>query len=520
MNLKNLVIGLVSSLGLGVAVGAASLTVNSYDVKETKAAGASLAAGTVIYLDTGGQNKGWYADNANVYAWTWYSTSSWEKPVYDSVSGMYKFTLASAANGITLLREDSSAPARSGTNWGSGNGWNKCDAEFVSGKNCLNCKSVGTFSSSSWSVYTAPINTTLEVNFSSAVPSYAKILIPGGFNSWSSTISNIEMTRVTDTKFTYNLTNVTPQTFEYKVVAVYSDASSLNYDHGIDTSNQSITLQSSNNNQTVTLGNTRSYNFATNMPEPVADGAYLRGDWTNGWETSGQRSATVITANTKYSIENVVLGDDGTVKMVIYTNHNLTWCQPNNVTSTDSTNYPVSKPSDGMGGYNVKVAKAGTYTITITKNNDKWDYEFEGTSNPNLEAADAFCAAFKTAMNLNCPATGTNKTTSDVKNAWENQASNYNDLDGAVKAYLLDNDTTDSHISEFQERYDSIFGAYGTSLSLSDFLGRHPSQLNMKNPLNAINDDTAAAAPIMIATTGVITLTAVGGYFFIKKKPF
>lgn len=42
----------------------------------------------------------------------------------------------------------------------------------------------------------------------------------------------------------------------------------------------------------------------------------------------------------------------------------------------------------------------------------------------------------------------------------------------------------------------------------------------MKSPLNAVNEDTAAAAPVMIATTGVITLTTVGGYFFIKKKPF
>ena len=39
--------------------------------------------------------------------------------------------------------------------------------------------------------------------------------------------------------------------------------------------------------------------------------------------------------------------------------------------------------------------------------------------------------------------------------------------------------------------------------------------LLLKNiALNAVNEDTAAAAPVMIATTSVITITAVGGYFF------
>lgn len=138
-------------LGVGVFAG-----IKAQEVKEVKAAD-SLPANTVIYLNNGGQNKGWYADGANVYAWVWYTSgSSWVTPTYDVTTTYHKFTLASAATGITLLRESGDSPARSGSTWGTGNGWNKYDAEFITGKDLLNCTSVSSFSSSSWSTYVAP----------------------------------------------------------------------------------------------------------------------------------------------------------------------------------------------------------------------------------------------------------------------------------------------------------------------------------------------------------------------------
>ncbi len=248
----------------------------------------------------------------------------------------------------------------------------------------------------------------------------------------------------------------------------------------------------------------------------VSDGAYLRGDWTDGWTEDGQVAATVVTADTSYKIENVVLSDGGTVKMIVMSSGLISWCQPNNVTSTDSEHYPVSMPDDGKGGHNVQVTNAGTYTITITKNGDNWDYEFEGTSNPNLEAAIAFVDGFKTGMAAKCPINAETGSESNLTSEWNTtQAGAYAALDPAAQAYLTAATTTVTKISEFWERYEDIYDRYHTKLGLTDFLGRYSDGSRMMTS-NTNNNNYTPVIIIIISSVAVVSLLGAG--LMIKRR--
>ena len=106
--------------------------------------------------------------------------------------------------------------------------------------------------------------------------------------------------------------------------------------------------------------------------------------------------------------------------------------------------------------------------------------------------------------------------------AWAQQATNYSSLTAAAKGELKASSSVEI-IRTFVSNYQYVLnrrGANGSGWNINDFanLGAGANR-TIANAL--VHDSTTeAAAPVTIAVTGVITLTAVGGYFFLKKKPF
>ncbi len=258
--------------------------------------------------------------------------------------------------------------------------------------------------------------------------------------------------------------------------------------------------------------------------ENVADGTYLRGAWTNGWDTAGQRAMNVVTEGTKFSIDNVSLGAGGQVKMVIYSGGYLTsWAQPNNVTCTNSAEYPVTKPDDGMGGYNVQVTNAGVYSLVITQSGDKWNYEFTGSSPAEYTAAVDFCDDFEDSMGLYCPNAGSDsehKGLAKLISEWSAFKTRYDNADFAdSRAYLTDENPTDDTFIEFKARYRAILRDYWDSLSSYNFL-------NIARPVSSINVPTFEADNNAMNNTAIIVIVAsaltvalvAGGYFFLRKR--
>ena len=114
------------------------------------------------------------------------------------------------------------------------------------------------------------VDVTLQATFAADVPAYADIFAPGAFNGWKDSDTSAKMTRVDARTFTLALEDVAAGTYQYKLVAEYSGATGISWAHEIDASNQSVTIQDSDDGQTVALGSARNYDFATKMPEKKA----------------------------------------------------------------------------------------------------------------------------------------------------------------------------------------------------------------------------------------------------------
>ena len=137
---------------------------------------------------------------------------------------------------------------------------------------------------------TASIDTTVKVEFSTAVPEYVDIYLPGSFNGWGEgDISAKKMTRVgTENKeFALVISDISVGSHQYKLVAEYANATAITWAHEIDATNQTFTVKESDHEQTIVLGETRTYDFAQHMPlEEIATGAIVQLTFENAVPTT------------------------------------------------------------------------------------------------------------------------------------------------------------------------------------------------------------------------------------------
>ena len=80
-------------------------------------------------------------------------------------------------------------------------------------------------------------------------------------------------------------------------------------------------------------------------------------------------------------------------------------------------------------------------------------------------------------------------------------------------------DGTNASVAAFVAKYDYIVAKYGTT-SNPDFIGRNPSPLNSGRISIFGNDATNSGATLAIIIASILSLTAVGGYFVIRKRKF
>ncbi len=129
---------------------------------------------------------------------------------------------------------------------------------------------------------------------------------------------------------------------------------------------------------------------------------------------------------------------------------------------------------------------------------------------------------------LNCVASGSYSF--NEEKSWSTMAEAFDDLDLEVKAYIRHasytyngstttaTNATNSNVAEFVCKYDYVVDKYGWT----DFIGRNGTDYDLFNSasritvLNIINGNTNTIAVIVIIS--LVSVTAVGGYFFLRKR--
>lgn len=130
-------------------------------------------------------------------------------------------------------------------------------------------------------------------------------------------------------------------------------------------------------------------------------------------------------------------------------------------------------------------------------------------------AAVDYVKSFNQAIGGVCDSDGaTNKN--NLKTAWEDKTTEYNSLSTSAKAYLtLDSSKYDLDDSkEFAGKYSYVYGKYGATLALSNFIGRNvsSSQVVSYNSLSANNSTI-----VIVSTISALAILVTAAFLFRKK---
>ncbi len=115
-----------------------------------------------------------------------------------------------------------------------------------------------------------------------------------------------------------------------------------------------------------------------------------------------------------------------------------------------------------------------------------------------------------------CDATNGNTNVTDLTSTWAILSAEYALLDSTVKAEL-GNDSESTIVLNALSAYDYVVGKYNKTQGLTainDFMNREPTPVGAKSL--KIMDNNAALMVVII--TAFVTMTFVGGYFFLRKK--
>ena len=234
-------------------------------------------------------------------------------------------------------------------------------------------------------------------------------------------------------------------------------------------------------------------------------------DASNVIETGQELEFTIASYSTGYSIKtkaNKYFGwDNGS---------------GNGLLESDSALVNTLSYSDGA----VTIAGAGGRKLNLnTDGNGRFRYYTNGSvqlyklkeSNNAIAYAETFLAAFT------CDGTGVNGPTFTIKEGqtywtWSLLATEYNTLTSVEKEQFRLGVASESgdEIGQALARYDYVVGKYGTS-TYSDFMSRNPSPIGgAKIVLNTLGESSNTVAIIVIIS--LVSVTAIGGYFFIKRR--
>lgn len=247
--------------------------------------------------------------------------------------------------------------------------------------------------------------------------------------------------------------------------------------------------------------------------------AYLSGTMNN-WNASDPTYLMEPGDNSQYRIV-VTLAKDVEFKVVYQSSNWYGWSQVDG-TSTVVTNSSIIQGTDpDSTGYRIKVNVAGTYEIylkTTESSNKLWiqqDSNTEAASYATTFMSTITCTSESVSFNINAwNKVGSETTSMEYK---------YEQLTTGAKAVLAGASPNQGGtiIEQCAARYDRILGKYGygtASGQYHDFMGRTPAKLSSSiKPIADVTTSDGTGIAIIIAVS-VISLTAVGGYFFLKKR--
>ena len=163
----------------------------------------------------------------------------------------------------------------------------------------------------------------------------------------------------------------------------------------------------------------------------------------------------------------------------------------------------------------IKVVVPGTYSFYFKAYETKEVHHDVFISKPEVAFADAWAQSFLS---------GTCETT---KSNWSTYEGEYKDLPHSAKTFLLNvehqpdpNFKYDNYFAQAIQRYDYVIYLYGTS-RYNDYIGRVNAEKftpRTSSPLISVflNDNFAPIALVVIISA--TSLTAIGGFFFFRKR--
>ena len=178
-----------------------------------------------------------------------------------------------------------------------------------------------------------------------------------------------------------------------------------------------------------------------------------------------------------------------------------------------SENSEVSR--DFVVGCTVKASGKLVYYNNVTPEMNQGGFV---DYNSYIEAR-TFAEAFNTALEAVCDADG-NTVAADLASAWSTQATAFTSLKAVEQAHLTNATAKTTSSATAVElcaaKYDYILGKYGTS-TLSNFMNRTVAASSANVGLRTIVVDSNSALMIVVITA-FVSVTFVGGYFFLRKK--
>lgn len=178
----------------------------------------------------------------------------------------------------------------------------------------------------------------------------------------------------------------------------------------------------------------------------------------------------------------------------------------------------VVASTDSSG--NFRAAKKSALEIYVKPNGKVW------IQNDSTADAKSFASSFVESIEGNCPynystESYSGKTVSNLVSAWNAQGEAYSHLTDGAKS-VLQSATTSSEgsLKDFARVYDYVLGKYESTLTQSGNAGNFANRtvVPVAGAINPISTSVESSYTSIIAIIGAVSLVAIGGFFFIRRK--
>ncbi len=286
----------------------------------------------------------------------------------------------------------------------------------------------------------------------------------------------------------------------------------------------------------------------TSVTGPISSGRYyiMNSDKTFGLNaeahTSGSPEAVDLSSSNSLTAFDVVLKDDNLYEISV-TVSSTKYYLVCNTTATSSSNTAIrvmTNPSlksnywslsdDGVtetGAYHMKENTTGsTYRYLACYNEQDWrGYTSTGSGDPEIQFVAEGSLAGSIANSLMNDITCNNGATAPSTSTWSTISGNYGNITIAHEKTLLTagtaNENSENVIEQALARYDYIVGKYNKAQGITaynDFLGRNPAAIGAARLALGNMSENNTTTITLIVIISMVSVTAIGGYFFIKRR--